>query len=512
MNPFPAVSARSCSASSPAHSRVRGDGALPLTRLLLTAFALTGFAGSLQAADAVPAQRPNILVIVADDLDTHELSCYGGRNLVTPNIDRLATEGMLFTHMFSPQAMCVPTRAALYTGLHPFRNGSVRNHMRSNDGVRSIVHHLTALGYRVGIAGKVHVIPRQTYPFEYVGGFPKGSMRNAEDETYDTTSARAFMLREPTQPFCLFICSALPHAPYLVGDASQFDADNLILPPHCVDTPKLRAEFRQYVAEIDALDQQVGDVLNLLDESKLVDSTLTVFSGEQGSAFPGAKWTCYSAGLRSGFIVRLPGTVKAGTRTDAIAMCEDLVPTLIELSGGSVADKKLDGRSLVGVLTGATQKHRDCAFGMCNMLPDGKPYASRTIVNHDYRLILNLTSADEYTSPVVQPLGGVWRTWLQASQTDAHARSLVDRLVRRPAVQMFDLRNDPWELENVADHPDVQSARQELEALLASWMKAQGDPGAGIEAMTREEMYRLWPGMRVKDAEKAQASQETLER
>ena len=475
-----------------------------MKHILFAAFAMTGLGGLLQAADA-PAQRPNMLVIVADDLDTYELSCYGGRNLVTPNIDRLAAEGTLFTHMFSPQAMCVPTRAALYTGLHPFRNGSVRNQMRSNDGVQSIVHHLTALGYRVGIAGKVHVIPQKVYPFEYVEGFPKGSMRKAEDETYDTAGVRAFMLRDATQPFCLFICSALPHAAYVVGDASQFDADSLVMPPHWVDTPKLRDEFRHYVAEIDALDHQVGDVLKLVDECKLADSTLTVFSGEQGSAFPGAKWTCYGAGVRSGFIVRLPGTVKAGVRTEAIAMCEDLVPTLIELASGSVAEKHLDGRSLVGVLTGATHKHRDDAFGMCNMLPDGKPYASRTIVNHDYRLILNLTSADEYTSPVVNPNGGVWRTWLQASETDAQARTLVDRLVRRPAVQMYDLRNDPWELENVADRADLQAIRKEMEARLAAWMNDQGDPGAAVESMTREEMYQLWPGMRAKDARAAKA-------
>jgi arylsulfatase A-like enzyme len=133
----------------------------------------------LRAADA-PAQRPNMLVIVADDLDTYELSCYGGRNLVTPNIDRLAAEGTRFTHMFSPQAMCVPTRAALYTGLHPFRNGSVRNQMRSNDGVQSIVHHLAALGYRVGIAGKVHVIPQKVYPFGYVEGCGRRHDRSRE--------------------------------------------------------------------------------------------------------------------------------------------------------------------------------------------------------------------------------------------------------------------------------------------------------------------------------------------
>jgi uncharacterized sulfatase len=97
---------------------------------------------------------------------------------------------MLFTHLFTPQAMCVPTRAAIYTGLHPIHSGAVRNHMRAKDTVKSVVHHLVELRYRVGLAGKLHTAPSKVYPFEYVEGFPKRSMRDPKLETYDTLILR----------------------------------------------------------------------------------------------------------------------------------------------------------------------------------------------------------------------------------------------------------------------------------------------------------------------------------
>jgi N-sulfoglucosamine sulfohydrolase len=447
-------------------------------RILLTLFAL--YVPAIRA-ETGGAHKPNFLIVMADDLDTHELSCYGGKNLRTPHIDRLASEGMLFTHMFTPQAMCVPTRTAIYTGLHPMRSGAVRNGAQTRKDVKSVVHHLTELGYRVGIAGKVHVHPRQVYPFEYVEGFPKGSQRKAEDETYQTRNVREFMLRDSSQPFCLFVCSTLPHAAYVVGDPTPFEASQLILQKHWIDTPQTREEFRRYLAEIAALDQQVGDLLKVLHDTQLEGKTLTLFSGEQGSAFPGAKWSCYNAGVRSGFIARLPGAIPAGTTTHAIAMCEDILPTLIEMAGVSPKTQDLDGRSLTPVLSGAATSHRDCAMGMLNMRPDGKPFASRFIVNHQYKLILNLTPENEYTSPTVNPTAGLWRTWMKASLDSKRDQALLSRISHRPAVQMFDLQKDPSELHNIAEDSTLQPFRESLEKKLREWMRQQGDPGAGLE-------------------------------
>ncbi|MBM4019842.1 MAG: heparan N-sulfatase, partial [Planctomycetes bacterium] len=217
-----------------------------------------------QEAAAQPVRKPNFLLIIADDLAACELGCYGGKNVRTPNIDKLAREGLRFTHAFASTSMCVPVRASLYTGLYPVRNTVTRNHVAARPGIKSVVHYLQALGYRVGLTGKVHAQPQSVFPFETVPGFEPNCTAQAADYTVD--GIRAFMSRDPSQPFCLMVCSVLPHAPWTVGDESRFPADKLVLPPHWIDTPETRRAFAKYCAEVEALDRQVADVLRALDD------------------------------------------------------------------------------------------------------------------------------------------------------------------------------------------------------------------------------------------------------
>ena len=139
---------------------------------LLVAIALLS-AESLAAAD-----KPNFLIIMADDCTHNDLPVYGGQNARTPNIDRLATEGLVFNRAYLSEAMCQPCRAELYSGRYPMSNGCAWNHSASRPSTRSMPHHLRPLGYRVGLAGKVHVKPAKSFPFEKVGGFDPNCVRN----------------------------------------------------------------------------------------------------------------------------------------------------------------------------------------------------------------------------------------------------------------------------------------------------------------------------------------------
>ena len=117
---------------------------------------------------ATTEQNPNILIIIADDCTHSDLPLYGGKNVKTPHIDQLASQGMTFNNAFVTMSMCVPCRAELYTGLQPVSSGVCWNHAIARTGTQSIVQHLGELDYRVGIAGKVHADPRSVYPFEMV--------------------------------------------------------------------------------------------------------------------------------------------------------------------------------------------------------------------------------------------------------------------------------------------------------------------------------------------------------
>ncbi|MCH5598985.1 sulfatase family protein [Niabella ginsengisoli] len=341
-------------------------------------------------------KRPNIVVIMADDLDSRQLSCYGGTNLKTTNIDKLASEGMLFNHMIASEAMCVPTRASLFTGLYPARHGSFQNHKPVFDNLKSICHYLDAQNYTVALTGKNHSTkPESVFPFKFIEGFQPNCVAPTDD--YSLDSVRQFITAQK-DPYCLFVMSINPHAPWTLGDPSEFDADKLKLPLHWVDTKQVREQFRKYLAER-RLDNQVGDIMKLLQETGQDKNTILIFLGEQGAQFPGAKWTLWDAGQKSSMIVRWPDVVKPASQTDAIVQYEDITPTFIDISGGTPI-ANLDGKSFLNVLKDQKSKGRDFAYGIHNNIPEGPAYPMRSIRSTQYKLLLNLTPEKNIISSI----------------------------------------------------------------------------------------------------------------
>ena len=228
--------------------------------------------------------NPNFVFIIADDCTFRDIGCYGGQ-AKTPNIDRLANEGMRFTRCFQAAPMCSPTRHNLYTGIYPVKSGAYPNHTFVKDGIKSVVHYLKPKGYRVALSGKTHINPRTSFPFEYS---TKGNNPDLDkiDQLFEDS------VKEKT-PFCLFACSNEPHSPWDKGNQSDYDPQKIKLPPYFVDTPETREAYCKYLAEIGYYDWQVGQILKKLDKHGLKEDTLVVVVSEQGSGFPFAKWTCY---------------------------------------------------------------------------------------------------------------------------------------------------------------------------------------------------------------------------
>jgi N-sulfoglucosamine sulfohydrolase len=426
------------------------------------------------------AQKPNVIIIMADDLDSRQLSCYGGKNIQTTHIDALAKEGLKFNQMICSEAMCVPTRASLFTGLYPMRNGSFQNHKQVyNDSMKSVAHYLSDLGYTVALTGKNHSTkPTSVFPFQIVKGFEPNCVAPTDD--YELEDVKAFITQKSDKPYCLFIMSINPHAPWTMGDPSEFDAGKLVLPPHWVDTKEVRSLFTHYLAEVRRLDNQVGDIMKLLKETGQDENTIVIFLGEQGPQFPGGKWTLYDNGQKSSMIVRWPGMVKPNTETEAITQYEDVTPTLIDIAGGK-AIKALDGKSFLPVLSGKRSTHRDYAFGIHNNIPEGPPYPIRDIRDTKYKLLLNLSPERKYhIKYMMNPAkkDSYWNDWLQVAQTSADAKKLTDRIVQRPAVEFYDLQKDPYELHNLANDPAYHKLVKKYSDKLKAWMQQQGDKGA----------------------------------
>lgn len=436
---------------------------------LLCIFMFASLALQATAADT----RPNLLFVIADDCTFRDIGCYGGQ-ASTPNIDRLATEGMRMTHCFQCAPMCSPTRHNIYTGQYPVKTGAYPNHTQTFDDVLNVTHYLKPLGYRVALSGKTHVGPRNLFNFEY-----STDKNNPDMEAIDKLMSEC---TDNSTPFCIFACSNEPHSPWNKGDASHYPAADVKLPPYLADTPEVRDGFSRYLAEVTYYDDQVGQLLALLKKHDCEKDTLVMVVSEQGNSFPFAKWTCYDSGLQSAMIVRWPGQVKPASETDAMLEYVDITPTFVDVAGGEL-DNSLDGKSFVDVLTGETNQHKEHVFGIMTTkgINNGNTsYPIRSIRSRTHKLILNLQPDQLFTNACTK--SKEFKSIVAAANAgDEQAQWVVTNYQQRPAVEFFDVLNDPLEMHNLADHPVHQGTISELRTNLAAWMKSQGDTGVATE-------------------------------
>jgi arylsulfatase A-like enzyme len=328
-------------------------------RVLLFPFACFAcFAGhSLSAAP-----RPNLIAFLSDDHGVDFVGCYGNAAIQTPNMDRLAREGMRFTRVFAASPTCSPSRAALYTGLYPSRNGTMGNHTDSRPGLKSLPQYLRALGYRVVIANKADVRPKEVFDFEVLNAtLPRNPevQRRYRAEGLDTKKVDEFLSshakEHADQPLCLILGD---NAPHVVWEPNRtYDPLKLPVPPIMVDTPKTRAALANYYQDITTADRHLGEVLASVKRHGFETNTLFIYTSDQGPEWPHCKWTCYDTGLRVPFLARWPGVVKSGATAAAMVSLVDVLPTFVELAGGKAPDD-LDGRSFKEVLLGKAASHR----------------------------------------------------------------------------------------------------------------------------------------------------------
>ncbi|MEM9016932.1 MAG: sulfatase [Verrucomicrobiota bacterium] len=447
-----------------------------MNRTLLSFFA--PFLLFFCAADAAP----NFLLIIGDDCTYNDLPLYGGENAKTPNLNAMAERGLVFNQAYLATAMCQPCRAELYSGQYPISNGCAWNHSASRPETRSLPHFLRPLGYRVGIAGKVHVKPAEAFPFDAVEGFDKSCVRDPT-EPHDLAPSIEYMKGET--PFCLVIGLTEPHIPWVMGDASQYPPKRLKLPPNLADTPVTREHFADYLAEITYMDEQVGDILEALEASGKRDQTLVLFTSEQGSQFPGCKWTNWNTGIHTALIAEWPGTVPAGMRTDALVQYADIAPTFVALAGGE-SESQWDGTSFATVLRGEAETHRKFAFGVHNNLPEGPAYPIRSVTDGKFRYIRNLLPEELYIEKHLMGGGRLnnpyWATWMGDDPIkEPNTYEQIKRYMRRPPEQLYQTLEDPYEMENLAEDSGYGEIKAKLSAALDRWMNAEGDPGAAVD-------------------------------
>lgn len=439
------------------------------------------FLASASAAPFVRARaaaRPNILIFIGDDHSHHDLGCRGSKQVSTPNLDRLANEGVQLTHAFTATAMCAPMRQQMLTGLFPVRNGAYPNHSQIKPGIETWPSHFRKLGYRVALLGKRHFGPLESYPFEFLS---EGSA-----DTLDFRPLEDFIRRSP-EPFCAFVASNQPHMPLTKGDPSRHPPGSIPVHRRWVDTPETRDFLSRYYAEVEYLDSEAGQCLGILDRTRTAENTIAMYCSEHGTQMPFAKWTCYDLGLRETVLVRWPGRIRPGTVSGAMIQGVDWLPTFLEAAGGK-APEGIDGSSCLPVLLGRRATHVEQVFGVHTtrgIISGSDCYPIRSIRTSRHKLILNLNHASKFQCVTTTAKKGYWPAWVEKAKHDPAARRIVERYTTRPEIEFYDLSRDPDELDNLAGRSEHAARIGELRDRLLKWMEAQGDRGVQTEMLVK---------------------------
>ena len=425
---------------------------------------------------------PNIVLFIADDLTYFDIGCYGGQ-AHTPNLDRLAAEGMKFNNFYQCVAVCAPTRMNLYTGIYPVKSGAYPQGSFVKEGIESLPHYLNELGYKAALHGKRHFHPESQFPFEFL----------SEDMSpLEFSPVDKFLGANTKNPFMLVVASHETHYRWNMGDTSTYKQHELKLPDNWIDTRETREYYQKYLAEATYLDGEVATVIELLKKHKLYDNTIFIFTSEQGSSFPYSKWTCYEAGVHTAFIVRWPGVVEAGSESNVLTDYTNVVPTIIDILGGNIPTH-LDGRSFKKALTQETDKVNDYTFSMQTTRGEpwgGDHFAIRAVRDQRYTYIWNIHPDMQVEHHMTRYGDGFFNSWREAGWKDKEANKLFLGYIKRPEYELYDRQNDPFELNNLAGTPEYQNIELRLYGELHKWMKYCGDKGHDTEMEAFEHQWQ----------------------
>jgi arylsulfatase A-like enzyme len=437
-------------------------------RLFLTFLCTVWCILSIRTSLAAEA-RPNIVLFLADDLSWADCSINGGREIRTPNMERIAKDGMTFSHAFVASPSCAPSRAALLTGINCARNGAMFNHAKPYPHIKKWPAYFQALGYEVAAIGKTaHYAQVKDYGFDHFSHF------NYHEDDCVTAAVSWIEKRESQKPLCLIVGTNWPHVPWPRN--TEYDPDSLTPSSTQVGTIETRKSRALYAQAVANADRDLGLVYDAV-RRRLGDNIFFLFSADHGAQWPFAKWNCYDAGIRTPLVVVWPGKIAAGARTNAMVSWLDFLPTCLEVAGERPGSD-FDGRSFLLVLRGEKDQHHERIFTTHS--GDGRmnEYPMRSVRDRNWKYIRNLDPTREFHTHIDRAESkSYWDSWIEKAKTDPKAAVIVRRYLHRPAEELYDLATDPDEIRNLAADADQSARLKEMRRLLDAWMSAQKDQG-----------------------------------
>ena len=397
----------------------------------------------------------NVVMIITHDTGRH-VGCYG-RSVNTPNIDKMAKDGVLFTNFFCTAPQCSPSRASILTGKYPHNHGLIgltHRGFRLNQGELLLPAILAEKGYSTLLFGFQHESPDP-----YALGYQK-VFRGKSNSCLDITPLfLKFLESKPKEPFFAAIGFSETHRPFPKYEGPIEKIEPL---PYLPDKPEIRRDIGGLNMLVQRVDNSVGEILDAIEDAGLEENTLLIFTTDHGIAFPGAKATLFDPGIEVALVMRGPEPFAGGKKIDALLSNADLMPTILDLCGVPTP-RGVQGKSFLPIVKGEIDKLHEEIFSELTYHAGYDPM--RSVRTERYKYIRSFEWRPFWFPPNVDP---------SPSKNLMRELGYFDK--PRPVEMLFDLRKDPLEKVNLASNPAYIDVLREMRIKLYNWMKETNDP------------------------------------
>lgn len=430
-------------------------------------------------------QKPNIVVFIADDASV-DFGCYANDAIQTPNIDRLAKEGMRFTQAFLTAPQCSPSRTSILSGQFAHTIGTEDLHNPLDSVTQLVPHYLKQAGYFSGLMLKGHLGDHGHKQFNWqdtgYAGYGDGTWYKEIRQ-----NTQNFIKAAGDDPFFLWVGFIDPHRPYQnepIGAPEVHDPEKVKVPPYLVDDEATRKDLAAYYDEIRRMDGNIGKILEELEIAGKMKNTIVLFLSDNGFPFPRGKGTLYDSGIHTPLIVKWPENIKPNSVYDGLVSTIDLAPTLLDLANIPLPEQ-FYGKSLKNVLLHPENhpEHNKYVFSEKNW--HGWDDYMRSVRTKKYKLIydayphLILGATDGYDAPSYESL-------VRAKRDGKLTKEQMQIFEHpRPTIELYDVQNDPYELNNLAEFPQTYKQQiSELYGVLLQWQEDTKDHDPNTRRMT----------------------------
>ena len=392
--------------------------------------------------------KPNFIFYLSDDQDQLDYSIYGNDLVESSAVEELASEGMVFNNFYTAQAICSPSRSQLLTGMYPVKNGCYANHIPVKSNISSITKYLKQAGYDVYLAGKSHVKPSSVFNWSHY--FP------LKDKRYFQLNKIKDFITNAKKPYCIFIASTFPHGPFI--NDQNYTKKDVLMQPYEDYIPNFKPS---YYSNIKKDNDQLQQILNIVDS---VDNENIMFFYASDHGISG-KWGVYEKGLRAPLVIRWPKNIKEGTRYDGLLSFVDIMPTILDIAGAEIP-KDIDGKSFADVFINNNTQINKYVYGVGTKqnVRDAKIFPSRSIRDEKFKYIINFNSIEVYENNFTD--NDILNQFIEIG---------AKAFPNTPYEELYDLSNDPYEKNNIANSKEFFSIKRKLNDELRKWMKDQND-------------------------------------